>query len=142
MASQPKEDIQPINWANQPKSYLMQTDKWDKFPNAKEVMIAGRVTVMFLKGGQLCQDDGINKIITITFLDTFGPLQPLVDEMHNMNNGAHVEIGTDDTTGMMTDGNGVDLFSVKGGKENNECSNCGICDYNVDSDTTMTTRTM
>eukprot|EP00957_Ditylum_brightwellii_P148284 11289900-Ditylum_brightwellii.AAC.1 len=94
----------------------------------EEIMIVGRVTVTFSEGGQLCRDDGIKNIVTITFLDNFGPLPPLVAEIHNMNNGAYVEIGADDTTGMMTDDNGVDFFSVKGDKENDECSNRGICD--------------
>eukprot|EP00957_Ditylum_brightwellii_P108991 8314293-Ditylum_brightwellii.AAC.2 len=62
--------------------------------------------------------------------------------MHNMENGAHTENGTNDTTGVMIDDNGVDLFSVKGDRENNECSNCRICDYDGDNNATTIMMTL
>jgi hypothetical protein len=39
-----------------------------------------------------------------------------------------VEIAADDAYGMLTDHNGVNFFHTKGDKENDECSNRGICD--------------
>ena len=38
------------------------------------------------------------------------------------------EIAADDSYGMLTDHNGVTFFHTKGNKENDECSNRGICD--------------
>jgi hypothetical protein len=39
-----------------------------------------------------------------------------------------VEIAADDSFGMLEDHNGIEYFHTQGDKENDECSNRGICD--------------
>lgn len=53
---------------------------------------------------------------------------PLVAESIGMEPSSVVEIAADDSYGMLTDHNGVDFFHTKGNKENDECSNRGVCD--------------
>ena len=87
----------------------------------------GTVTVEFSFGDSIC--NSVNKnIVSITFIDLFGPLPPLVPITLGLNEGAVVEIGSNDLNGMMTDDFGNNFVAVKGSKENDECSNRGICD--------------
>ncbi len=53
---------------------------------------------------------------------------PLVSESFDMEPSSVVEIAADDTYGILTNHNGVDHFHIKGDKENDECSNRGLCD--------------
>ena len=89
------------------------------------ISIIDEVAVTYLEGHTLCRNDVIN-IVSITFLQNFGPLPPLVAETFDMESWSVVEVASDNTNGMMTDHNGINHFAVKGNKENDECSNRGI----------------
>ena len=84
------------------------------------------VFVTFSEGYELCRSN-VKNIVSIIFLDNFGPLPPLVAETFDMGGDEHVEIRADDSIGVMMDDNGVTHHSVKGTKENDECSNRGVC---------------
>ncbi|KAL7546384.1 hypothetical protein ACHAWF_009721 [Thalassiosira exigua] len=86
------------------------------------------VDVSYTEGSALCRDDGIDNIVRVTFVSNFGPLPPLVAEKFGMEPSSVVEVAADDSYGMLTDHNAVDHFHVKGNKEDDECSNRGICD--------------
>ncbi len=86
------------------------------------------VGVSYTTGSTLCRDDGMDNIVYITFTHNPGPLPPLVAETFDMDPDSVVEIAASSSFGMLTDYNGVNHFSVKGNKENEECSNRGICD--------------
>jgi hypothetical protein len=53
---------------------------------------------------------------------------PLVAESIGMESSSIFEVAADDSYGMLTDQNGATFFHTKGNKENDECSNRGICD--------------
>jgi len=94
----------------------------------KAIPLIVEVEVSYTTGSTLCRDDGMDNIVYITFTHNSGPLPPLVAETYNMDPASVVEIAASHSFGMLTDHNGVNHFSVKGDKENEECSNRGICD--------------
>lgn len=85
------------------------------------------ISVSYSEGSTLCRDDIIN-IASITFVQNFGPLPPLVPQSFGMEPSSVVEVAGDNSYGMFADHNGIDYFAIKGNKENDECSNRGICD--------------
>jgi len=87
----------------------------------------GEISVSYSEGTTLCRDNIIN-IASITFVQNFGPLPPLVPQSFGMEPSSVVEVAGDKSYGMLTDHNGIDYFAIKGNKENDECSNRGICD--------------
>jgi hypothetical protein len=87
----------------------------------------GEVSVTYSEGNTLCRDD-VTNVVSITFLQNFGPLPPIVPESFGLESWSFVEVAADASYGMLTDHNGVNYFSVKGDKENDECSNRGLCD--------------
>jgi hypothetical protein len=92
----------------------------------------GHVDVSYSIGSRLCSFDGSN-VVTITFLDLFGPLPPLTCDVMDSyigNSSSFVEIKSA-ASSFMTDGLGRNFMTVKGSKDNFECSNRGIC--NLDS---------
>ena len=91
------------------------------------------VKVSYSTGNTLCRDDGFDNIVSITFTQNPGPLPPLVAETFDMEPASLVEIAASSSFGMLTDHNGVHHFSIKGNKENEECSNRGICNQETGS---------
>jgi len=91
------------------------------------------IQVSYTTGSTLCRDDGMDNIVYITFTHNPGPLPPLVAETFGMDPESVVEIAASTSFGMLTDHNGENHFSVKGNKENEECSNRGICDQTTGS---------
>lgn len=85
------------------------------------------VSITYSEGASLCRDD-VTNIVSITFTQNFGPLPPLVPEAFGLESSSLVEVAADNSYGMLTDHNGINYFSVKGDKENDECSNRGLCD--------------
>ncbi|KAL9189485.1 hypothetical protein ACHAXT_009160 [Thalassiosira profunda] len=92
------------------------------------IPVIQEVHVTYAEGSVLCRNDGSDNIVQITFASNFGPLPPLVAESYGMEPASVVEIAADDSYGMLTDHNGIDWYHVKGNKENDECSNRGLCD--------------
>ncbi|KAL7476747.1 hypothetical protein ACHAW6_002583 [Cyclotella cf. meneghiniana] len=88
------------------------------------------VSITYSKGSSLCRDDVMN-VVSITFNQNFGPLPPLVPESFGLESWSTVEVAADNSYGMLTDHNYVHYFSVKGDKENDECSNRGLCDQDT-----------
>ena len=90
------------------------------------------VSVVFSDGGaELCRSDGVDNIVHITFLQNFGPQSPFVPLKFHMEPSSVVEVAAADDSyayGMFTDQYGIEHQSVKGNKENEECSNRGLCD--------------
>lgn len=89
------------------------------------------VSVVYSAGPQLCRSDGVDNIVHITFLQNFGPQPPFVPLQFHMEPSSVVEIAAADDSyayGMFTDQDGIEHHSVKGNKENEECSNRGLCD--------------
>lgn len=93
----------------------------------ESIPLLGQVTVEFSEGSTLCRSD-VKNIVKITFIDNFGPLPPLVSETFGMEGTAFIEIAANNPTEKMVDDYAVEYFAVKGTKENDECSNRGICD--------------
>ena len=89
--------------------------------------VINEISVTYSEGSTLCRTDVIN-VASITFVQNFGPLPPLVAETFGMEPTSVVEIAADNSYGMLTDHNGVNYFAVNGDKENEECSNRGLCD--------------
>ena len=99
----------------------------------KTIPLIVDVEVHYTTGTTLCRDDGMDNIVYITFTHNPGPLPPLVAETFDMDPTSVVEIAASTSLGMLTDHNGVNHFNVKGNKENEECSNRGICDQETGS---------
>lgn len=93
----------------------------------ESIPMLGHVSLVFSNGNSVCSEVTKN-IVSITFMDKFGPLPPLVPVTIDLNDGAAIEIGSEDTDKLMTDDFGNIFEAVKGSKENDECSNRGICD--------------
>jgi hypothetical protein len=89
--------------------------------------IAVKVIFSQNKHASICQTNNPN-IVTVEFIEDFGPLRPLVAiaDKTMENNGGKVEISADGTTSFVDDFNKVHT-SVKGTKENDICSNRGVC---------------
>jgi len=96
----------------------------------ESIVGVNEVSITYSEGSTLCRDD-VTNIVSITFLQNFGPLPPLVPEKLGLDSSSVVEVAADSTYGMLTDHNGVNYFSVKGDKENDECSNRGLCDQDT-----------
>ena len=97
--------------------------------NALETIpVIQEVAMSYTEGSLLCRNDGVDNIVSITFVSNFGALPPLVAESFGMEPSSVVEVAADDSYGVLTDHNGVTHTHVKGNKENDECSNRGICD--------------
>jgi len=93
----------------------------------ESIPMLNHVTVEFSHGNQICNNETKN-IVSITFKEQFGPLPPLVPVTIGLNDDAAVEIGSDNSNGMMVDDFGMIYLAIKGSKENAECSNRGVCD--------------
>jgi len=92
------------------------------------IPLVEQVDVSYSEGSVLCRDDGKHNIVSITFTSNFGPQPPLVAVQFDMAPASVIEIAADNTYGMLTDHTGADYFHVKGNKENDVCSNRGLCD--------------
>mmetsp|Transcript_26838 Transcript_26838/g.48664 ORF Transcript_26838/g.48664 Transcript_26838/m.48664 type:complete len:569 (+) Transcript_26838:363-2069(+) len=92
------------------------------------IPVIEEVSITYSEGNVLCRNDGVDNIVRITFTSNFGPLPPIVAESFGMEPSSAVEIAADNSYGMLTDHNGIGHAHTKGDKENDECSNRGICD--------------
>ena len=99
----------------------------------ESIPLIEEVHITYSEGHVLCRNDGNVNIVSITFTSNFGPLPPLVAESFGMEPASVIEIAADDSYGMLSDHNDVEYFHVKGDKENDECSNRGICDHDTGS---------
>ena len=103
------------------------------FKHALEALpTMGKIDVSYSIGNRLCSVDGAN-VISITFLEKFGPLPPLTCEVvdshvRNITNSV-IEIQSSPLS-VMSDGLQRVYSVVKGTKDNSECSNRGICNRN------------
>ena len=88
----------------------------------ERISAVGTVLVTYSEVGTLCRSDVMN-IVSITFVQNFCPLPPLVAETQGMEVSPVVEISCGNTNSMMTDDYGTHYFAIKGDKENDERSN-------------------
>mmetsp|Transcript_22883 Transcript_22883/g.26333 ORF Transcript_22883/g.26333 Transcript_22883/m.26333 type:complete len:559 (+) Transcript_22883:62-1738(+) len=94
----------------------------------ESIKIVHKINVDFSEGETICQTASKN-IISITFLENFGPLPSLRPVIMSMDDESFIEVGTNRLNGAMTNDEGDMFLAVSGSKENNECSNRGLCDY-------------
>ena len=97
----------------------------------ESISLIDSVDVSYTEQSVLCRNDGVDNIVGITFTSNFGPLPPLVAESFGMEPSSTVEIAAGDSYGMLTDHNGIVYTHTKGDKENDECSNRGLCDQDT-----------